>query len=1142
MEIDQVQNFFKWKCFKYLKEKKLDSKQEYIDRLNYELSIISKMNYEAYFLIVADFLDWARQNNIPVGPGRGSVAGSLVAYVLGITTIDPIPYGLYFERFLNPNRISAPDIDCDFCINRREDVLQYVINKYGADKVAPIGTFSKMHGKGVVRSTMKAFGIPYSDIDHIAKLIPEAQQGIAASLEKAYSIEGTGEELKFNREQDNLIGQSLKIAERLEDLTKSASTHACFSYDMRILTDNGYQTIGSLENQIINIVTSNGIRPAKIISNGIKTVSKIQYGNSIKDSHPTYIYATSDHQILDNNNNWTELEKLIDSKLGTRNVQIDSLSILAGWFWNDGNYIKPSSVGQIYFTPDKDIEAIKLFDSYINSLQREDRYSLSTKTIQAIQNRFSDNFKYRTYNKKPPIFQNIEDMIGWLRGFFSANACIQRGTIRLKLTSKELLSNIVSSLKILDIFCSKPSLCKGKLIQFDNGEYQCKDSWQIEIAIKSAYKFKTLIGFIQNYKQESIKNLKLLRKVDESTEKVFDFQVLSDKEEDRNGYIEGILCHNCGVIIADQELMSHIPLQRPPRKGNIPISQFEMRDIEWLGFIKFDFLGLKTLTLIQSTIDAIKENYNISIDLESIDYNDQTVLDFLINEDDLEGIFQLDSDGIRAAFKETKPCSIDEWSDLIALYRPGPIQFLESYNNQKFGRSNNELIFEELAPIYNYTHGVLIYQEQIMRIATDIAGYTLPEADELRKVVGKKLPDEMVKHEDRFINGCVNNGFNKEKAKELWDAIQKFAHYGFNKSHSIAYAKIGYQTGWLKKYYTAEFLASHLSLLEDNISIGRALRSAKHLGIVTTPPNIHNTALTFKALNNKITFSVKSVKHVGTNDIKALSKSNKKFKTYTNLYDWLLKTTFYGINLRAIKALAQIGALDNFEYNRATVINNIESLHDAAKKTVNRSKQKGWIPWDLDDKETDRYINKVTIQQYPDLSLAEKIKFECEYIGTCISGEPKDMVPYLNKITDIIEINKIPDEGMVKIFGIITYKKEFATKRKEQMARITIYDGNNEIGLVLFPKLYKTLRQSLEMYIPVIVTGNIKTNDKNKEVLVSNIDICDDQLYNKLLGVYKIQINVGCLVIEGITKLPIEQIIKVKNSIDKSNIDFLILD
>ncbi len=733
-------------------------KEEYWKRLEYELSVLKDMGYAGYFLIVSDFVEYAKRSNIPVGPGRGSAAGSLVAYALGITNVDPIEYGLLFERFLNPGRVTMPDIDIDFCMNRRDDVIRYVSEKYGKENVCQIITFGRMKARAVIRDVGRALDIPLKDVDRIAKLVPE---GVNITLDEAIEKEP---ELKRLAQEDEKIKKLLEISKKLEGLTRHVSTHAS------------------------------------------------------------------------------------------------------------------------------------------------------------------------------------------------------------------------------------------------------------------------------------------------------------------------------GVVIADKPLVEYLPLYKGPK--NEVMTQYDMESIEKLGLIKFDFLGLKTLTVIRQTLDLIKKLRGIEVDINSIPLDDPAVYQ-LCSEGKTTGVFQLEGSGMKELMKRLKPKEFRDLIALIALYRPGPLgsNMVDDFIKRKHGEVEIDYFHPKLEPILKETYGIILYQEQVMKIAQVLAGYSLAEADELRKAIGKKMPEVMQKHRERFINGAVQNGIERKLAEELFDVIEKFGGYGFNKSHSTAYALIAYQTAYLKAHFPLEFMTALLTQdMGNQDKTIKNIAECRSMGIEILPPDINESQADFTIVGEKIRFGLAAVKNVGIKAVKEIIKEREKNGPFKDLVDFCMRVDSSKVNKKVIEGLIQCGAFDFTGIPRARLFKGLDSILRSAHGNNELFQLSIFSE------------NKMELPEVEEWDEKEKLKREKEALGFYITGHPLEgfRKEIENLCTcEIQDIYELEDKSTVKIAGMVEDIKVKRTKKGEKMANIMLEDMTGSIEVVVFPDLFNRCQQILDSDEPVFIKGSVEVNETSIKIIAQEIELLE---------------------------------------------------
>ena len=743
---------------------------EYKKRLNTELKIIEDMGFPDYFLVVWDYIKFARDNSIPVGPGRGSAAGSLVAYSLQITNIDPVKHGLLFERFLNPARKSMPDIDTDFCIDRRNEVIEYVTDRYGEEKVAQIITFNKMTSKAVLKDVARVLDIPYGESDKLAKLIPVVR----------------GKPYKLNE----MIDKNTPTPEFLEKYTN-------------------------------------------------------------------------------------------DSKV-----------------------------------------------------------------------------------KK----------------------------------------------------------------------------W-VDLAIRI-----------------------------EGTNKTY-----------------GV--HAAGVVISSERLDKLVPLQRN-NDGQI-ITQYSMDDIESLGLLKMDFLGLKNLTMLNKTVSLIESSTGTKINLDTLPENDTKTFN-LIGRGDLEGIFQLESSGMKQVVKDFKPNSLEDISSILALYRPGPLDagLIPKFIKRKNGSEKIDFPHPFIESILTETYGIMVYQEQIMKIAQDLAGYSLGDADLLRRAMGKKKVSEMVKHRSIFIEGSINKGVDKKIANDLFDQMVLFAEYCFNKSHSTAYGAVTYQTAFLKAHFPVAYMAALLSVNSGSTDkMQRYISNCYSMGIEVISPSINLSGYDFTIKNEQILFGLSAIKNLGDSAIKNIIDNRNKFGAFKSLSDLCDRLPVNILNKRNLESLIHCGALDEFskDKNRAQLLADLEYVTEwAASRNRDRISGQGNL-FDIDNKidSLDISLNKNT--KVEDYTLIEKLRLEKQLLGFYLSDHP---LKHLSKPARLISpisisvLEEFKDKSKISLVGMIPELRQITTKKGDRMAIIQLEDLSGTCEAVVFPKTYLRLSEFLMTDTRLLVWGTIdKRSDKTQLIV-----------------------------------------------------------
>lgn len=766
--------------------------QEILDRAAYELKIISQMGYVDYYLIVWDYINYAKSVGIPVGPGRGSGAGSILAYAIGITDIDPMKYNLLFERFLNPERISMPDFDVDFCYERRGEVIDYVERKYGKDHVSQIITFGTMSARMVIRDVGRALDMPYAECDKLAKMIPNE---LHITIKKAME---QNKELRDLYESDDEIHKMLDIAMALEGMPRQASTHAC------------------------------------------------------------------------------------------------------------------------------------------------------------------------------------------------------------------------------------------------------------------------------------------------------------------------------GIVITKEPVDTYVPLY--VRDGQIS-TQFIMTTLEELGLLKMDFLGLRTLTVIQDAIDLVKENRGIDVEFDK-DMNDPKVYKLWQNGESI-GIFQFESQGMTNFMKELKPDCLEDIIAGVSLYRPGPMDQIPRYISNKKNPDNAEYTHPSLIPILNVTYGCMVYQEQVMQIVRDLAGYSLGRADLVRRAMGKKKLDVMAKEREYFIHGqadengnvvikgCIRNGIDEASANKIFDEMAEFAKYAFNKSHAAAYAVVSYRTAYLKAYYPEEFMAATLNSFLGNLDkIPMYIDECKRLNIDILKPDINKSFTKFTVDNGKIRFGLGSVKNVGIAAVNAIVKEREENGNYESFTDFCERMKNEAVNKKCIESLIRAGAFDQFEQTRATLLASFESILDTIQDTSRKSFAGQVTMFDLAAPEDNVNELKYSFNEQKEFSEKDLLSMEKEMLGIYISGHPLEKLREqieretnvnsmkLNELANlqstvldegefIARKNEYKDGQFVKYAGIITNVKKKYTKNNTIMAFVTVEDLYGTVEIIVFENCYQEASKYLVEESIVMVEGRLSIREDDEPKIVA---------------------------------------------------------
>jgi len=726
-------------------------------RLQYELEVIKEMGFAAYFLIVQDLVNWSRENGIPVGPGRGSAAGSLVSYVLGITSIDPLKYGLLFERFLNPERVSMPDIDIDFCFEKRDRVIEYIISRYGADRVAQIITFGTMAARAAIRDVGRALDVPYGDVDRIAKMVP-AELGV--TLERALQIS--------------------------------------------------------------------------------------------------------------------------------------------------------PELGQIY---QNDVTARRILD----------------------------------------MARGIEGM-------------------------------------------------------------------------------------------------------------------------PRHASI-----HAAGVVIGKQPLTQILPLQKTP-EGHV-VTQFTKETVEDIGLLKMDILGLRTLTVLDRAVEIIGKTRGEDVDIENLPLDDQAVYELLSSGKTI-GVFQLESDGLRRILTEMKPNRFEDLIAVIALYRPGPLGsgMVEDFINCKHGRQEIEYIHPLLEGILKETYGVILYQEQVMQVASDLADFSMGEADVLRRAMGKKKPEELMAQRDKFLAGAAQKKIDKKSAERLFDLMESFAGYGFNKSHSAAYALISFQTAYLKAHYPVEYICAFLSSVIDNQDrVVFYLKECQRMDIQVLPPDINESFENFTVAGGRIRFGLGAIKNVGINAVHNVVEERKKGGPYSSLFDFCRRIDLGQVNKRMLENLIVAGCFDSLGLKRKEALSMMDECVEVAtqvKASLN-SNQLSLFGEDSQAVDEPRPLVK------GEFDLQDRLRREKEVLGFFVSANPLDeyrhIIPLLTS-HQLAELASGRREEYVRVAGTVLNLSRRVSRKGESYARFDLEDLSGRMEVMVFPSSFQRNIDQIGSEQVVLVEGFLDTREEKPKI------------------------------------------------------------
>jgi len=768
--------------------------EEYWSRLEHEIRVIQTMGFPGYFLIVSDFIKWAKAHGIPVGPGRGSGAGSLVAWSLTITDLDPLRFGLLFERFLNPERVSMPDFDIDFCQERREEVISYVQHKYGQDRVAQIITFGTLQARAVLRDVGRVMQLPLGLVDRLCKMVPNNPAN-PTTLAKAIEIEPR---LKEARDSDPSVKLCLDVALRLEGLFRNASTHAA------------------------------------------------------------------------------------------------------------------------------------------------------------------------------------------------------------------------------------------------------------------------------------------------------------------------------GVVISDRPLTQLTPLYKDPR-SELPATQFNMKWVESAGLVKFDFLGLKTLTVIDRALKHMAKR-GAQIDLSTLALDDAPSYEMMANGQTV-GVFQLESQGMRDTLRKLRPTTIEEITALISLYRPGPMDNIDSFVDCKFGRKPVDYLHPTLEPVLKETFGIIVYQEQVMQIAQILAGYSLGEADLLRRAMGKKKPEEMAQQKARFVAGATEKGVDAAQAKSIFDLVEKFAGYGFNKSHAAAYAMISYQTGWLKANAPVEFMAASMSLdISNTDKLAIFYQDARRCSVPVRPPDVNRSGADFEVADGAVLYALGAIRNVGLSAMEHLVSVRREGGPFVDLFDLIERVDPRQVNKRALEGLARAGALDSIHPNRAQVIASADMLlaHGQSLAADRASAQVSLFGGEQSEASRPRLPRTEPWDQI------RRLDEELSAVGFYLTGHPlEDMVEVLRRRRVTLLADAIPQAEAgaeaFKMAGMVRRRQERASASGEKFAFVSLSDPTGEYEVLFPPEALRKCRDILEPGKAVVLRVRAKSRDGEVRFFGDDAETVDKSIEAVAAGL-RVHVSPGSTEIEALKK------------------------
>ncbi|MDD4989989.1 MAG: DNA polymerase III subunit alpha [Candidatus Pacebacteria bacterium] len=1106
-------------------------------RLEYELSVINQTGFAPYFLIVQDFVNWAKEKRIVVGPGRGSIGGSLVAFLLNITEVNPLQYGLLFERFLNPERISMPDIDLDFTDKRRDEVINYVAEKYGRNKVAQIITFGTMASRAVIRDVGRAMNLSYSFCDQVAKMIPFGFS-LKDCLEKVA-------EFRQLFDTDPEARKLIEFSQKLEGVARHASTHACgvvisktpldeivplqfptqsdqtivTQYEMHAIEDLGILKMDFLGLKNLTIIEDTLARIYKVHNQSID-LAAIPFDDAKTYKLLQKAQTTSVFQLecLSGNTkvSTATIKKLFEqqNKKTIESVYLDEGKVhknqIEGIFYSgkkdvytlvaENNWFIEATENHHFLTEDgwKKLGKLKIGEK-IMLKKRADHFIYNLCKTCGIQISGQKNgqsqFCYKCSAKfyKNPSKKSSREKIRLSRIKFyeqggkpwntglniqSSDKMAEIGKkISKSLTGKtfeDWYGKEIAAIKKQELsekfkgsnnpMFGKPSPHKKGGFRKDLGHY-VRSSWEAD--------FARILNLEKIAYQYELKNFPLKKETGEIIHYTPDFYVPS-----QNTFyeIKGWM-HD-----ADKEKI--VLFQK----------QYSQYKFVLISTTKFAELALKYKNLINWECPRMpaKERFDF-LKVKNIKYKGkEDTYDIAMkspgNNFVANGFLVHNSSGMKRYLKELKPTTFEDIVSMVALYRPGPIQFLPDYIGRKHGKKSIEYMHPKLEPILKNTQGICIYQEQLMQIARDVAGFSLPEADTLRKAIGKKIPELLKAQKDKFVEGVVKNGSSKAIGERLWEWVLPFAQYGFNKSHSVAYAMIAYHTAYLKAHFPVEFMAAVLTSEKADVErIAFLIDECKEMKVEVLAPDINESFRNFSVVpaENKIRFGLLAIKNVGENIVDAILEQRKTGGAFASFADFTSRIDSKDFNKKSIESLIKAGAFDKFE-ERGKLLNNIEDI-----LTFNREIRKAKLNTQASLFSTSAMAPPaLQLKDGPPIPNDQKLMWEKELLGLYISSHPLENVKniLLKKTLPLKELKDQFPRQKIKIGGIISSIKKILTKNGQPMVFMKLEDLTDKAEVVVFPSVLEKYITSFQENKIVFVTGRVDFRDNSPKLICEEIE------------------------------------------------------
>lgn len=1086
---------------------------KYLERFQYEMDMIQKMGFESYFLIVQDYIDWARKHDIYVGPGRGSAAGSLLAYCIGITDLDPIKYDLLFERFLNPERVSWPDIDVDFEHTKRQQVLDYIAKKYGQENVCHIVTFGTLGAKTAIRDVTRALGFPVNTGVALSKMIPN---GVHVTIKDA--MEANPDLVSaYNSDRDTKT--IIDVALRLEGCKRHSSQHACFESGTMITTSQGLKRIEDVVVSDMVLTHQGRYKPVVDImrTKTDKVYTVLPFGGApirVTGNHPLLIRTQQTVRTKQNGrktkirtydtSKWKAVEDLkYDDYIGIPVNQSSIVPQLNGvslnstsFWWIVGRYVGDGWT-EIYHRKEispnhterrviiccgkKDKSGIEDIGYHLKQVGLTFRieegrtvFKFFIEPHQELYN-FLQLFGRYAYGKRIPnevLDLPVDLAKAFLDGYITADGHYnaKTGHYSMKTVSKELALGL--TLIVNKVFhCGVGwNVIPPHIDTIEGREVKAKEKYQLSFIPehrprqRQFYEDGVVWARIKSVTSENL------------SQPMYNLTVMDDSSYQANG----IAAHNCGFCVAPSNVSDFFPtsMEKDDEGNKAVTSQVIMTEVEKMGILKMDLLGLKNMTVIHDVINNIKKTRNIEIDYHDIPLNDRATYQML--RDGLTGgVFQLESEGMTKVVQQmledvdTLPDDrLDECFErmiaAVALYRPGPMDYIPDYVDGVRDPKHVHYDCPEEEEILNSTYGVMVYQEQLMQIAQRLAGYSLGEADILRKACGKKKLDVMEKEHDRFIYGnkkdfdagkakhyvpgCVGNGIDERVAQEIWEKMVKFASYAFNRSHAACYAYIAVLTAYMACHWTAEFYAAMLNAFISNSDKMMAyLSQATKRGIRILPPDLNESDCVFVAVRkDALRFGFQGISGVNAMAPKIVAEreANGSFTTPQEFYERMGKSG--NVPSKAlVESLTGSGAFSFYSPNKKAIIRQMEKVANnfAYERTHYMEGQMSL------------FDNDPLIFPLPDgveTSQEESLDMEKKYTGFYISAHPVDILyPILKREKTFSFIEDLPSRNkmMSATVGLIAEEpvKKY-TRAGEPMYRFILEDQYHSVRCTVFPK------------------------------------------------------------------------------------------